>query len=533
MFQKSSIPFEHAGTVNKLVLDYLHKKKETNSFYCDFPNEDGFRNAVKRISAASYNRNVLVSSLLAQSKTVANTSADSLKNIELLKKDTTYTVTTGHQLCLFTGPLYFFYKIISTIALAEKLKKQFPQNDLVPVYWLAGEDHDFEEVNHFYLFGKKLQWENTENGSVGDKSTEGLKKVYEEMKTILGEGKHSNALLSLFERSYLQHKDLKTATRFLANELFGKYGLVIVDGDDKALKELAVDLFSQDIFEHKALALVEETNKEFENSGYKTQVTPREINCFYKTKGLRARIEKKGDGFLVTGTDLKFSSAEMNSLIKDHPENISPNVVLRPLYQQQILPNLAYVGGPGELNYWLQYKRMFDFFKVQFPVLVLRSMITIADKQVNSKIEKLGITPGDLFKSEDELIKTYLNKQDQSLSVEKEKKKISEVFSELKNKISAIDKTLEATVGAEEKKVFASIDNLAQRGIKALKLKEEVSVNQLKQAKEKIFPGGEPQERVDNFSTYYFKWGAEFLDLLKDSIEPLQLEHVILRESQP
>jgi bacillithiol biosynthesis cysteine-adding enzyme BshC len=531
MFQKSSIPFENAGAVNKLVLDYLHKKKETASFYVDFPNEDGFSDAVKRISAASYDRNILASSLLAQSKTVANTSADSLKNIELLKKDSTYTVTTGHQLCLFTGPLYFFYKIISTIALAEKLKKQFPQNDLVPVYWMASEDHDFEEVDHFNLFGKRLQWENAENGSVGDKSTEGLKKTFGELKSILGEGKNSEDLISLFERSYLQHRDLKTATRFLVNELFGKYGLVIVDGDDKALKGSASELFRKDIFENKAFALVDEASKELAKLSYKTQVNPREINCFYKAKGLRARIEKKGDGFVVTGTDLKLTSSEMNSLLNDHPENISPNVVLRPLYQQQILPNIAYVGGPGELNYWLQYKKMFDFFKIQFPVLVLRSMITIAEKQITAKIERSGITPADLFRTEDELIKEYLSKQDQGFTVEKEKEKISSVFSELKNKISAIDKTLEATVGAEEKKALSSIDNLAQRGIKALKQKEEVSINQLKQAKEKFFPGGEPQERVDNFSTYYFKWGADFLDLLKDSIEPLQFEHLILRES--
>src|SRR5690606_31940934 len=168
-----------------------------------------------------------------QSESVKNTSEFSIKNIELLKSEKTFTVTTGHQLCLFTGPSYFIYKIISTINLAEELKKEFPVYDFVPVYWAASEDHDFEEINHFHLFGKKLEWKSEQSGAVGNFKTKKLETLLPALEEALGKSKNSDYLISLFKNAYLQHQNLADATRFIVNELFGEYGLVTIDGNDK------------------------------------------------------------------------------------------------------------------------------------------------------------------------------------------------------------------------------------------------------------------------------------------------------------
>ena len=174
MFKTESIDLKRSGAINSLVLDYLDKKETLRSFYSNYPDKKGFEDLLKTNLYPSLNRNLLSEIAIKQSRLVNNTSQASLKKIESLKQKNIFTVTTGHQLCLFTGPLYFIYKIISTINLSEALKKEFPEHDFVPIYWMAAEDHDFEEVNHFNVFGKNFKWESKQTGAVGNFKTEEL-----------------------------------------------------------------------------------------------------------------------------------------------------------------------------------------------------------------------------------------------------------------------------------------------------------------------------------------------------------------------
>jgi bacillithiol biosynthesis cysteine-adding enzyme BshC len=288
----------------------------------------------------------LANTLKAQYQEITTT-AETSRNIELLRKDNSFTITTGHQLNIGTGPLYFIYKIISTINLCKQLQEAYPEQHFVPVYWMATEDHDLEEINHLYVKNKKVVWNKQGTGAVGRMQVEDMAEVIAEINQLLGNSTHTNELIALFEAAYQPHLTLTEATRILANILFGGYGLVILDGDDPSLKSLFTPYIQAELqaqFSHSAVSTTTSLMK-----GYKIQVNPREINLFYLEKNLRERIVLENDRYKVLNTALEFSAVEMQQLVENQPEKFSPNVLLRPLYQEVILPNLCYIGGGGEL----------------------------------------------------------------------------------------------------------------------------------------------------------------------------------------
>lgn len=517
MFGKKVLPLRKE-LLGNLVYDYLMCNEKVRGYYSFFPDKNGFENALKSIGKFSFNRDLLMSELLQQSKLVSNTSSATTENIKKLSSGTVYTVTTGHQLCLFTGPSYFVYKIFSAINLCEKLKSEFPENDFVPVYWMASEDHDFAEVNNFSLFGKKITWESEQAGAVGEFNSTSVADCVDEFRNILGNSEYAPELIILFEQSYLKHTNMAESTRYLVNELFGKYGLVIADGNSKNLKKSFAAFFEKDIFEGFSEKPVNETIECLKKDSYSIQVNPRAVNCFYMDKNVRARIEAEGNNYRIVGTDKIFTPQELKSVIQNETEKISPNVVLRPCYQQFILPNLAYVGGPGELAYWLEYKSMMEAYGLFYPVLSPRKFITIIDKNSINKLEKLKMEKEMIFENADELIKIYLEKSNQSFNVQEYKKNITDLFKNLSDEVAKIDKSLVAATESEKQRNLNSLENLEQKANRAVKAKMETEVNQIRAIKLKYFPDGIPQERVENFSAYYAKWGKDFLNVLKQNL---------------
>jgi bacillithiol biosynthesis cysteine-adding enzyme BshC len=530
-FKKAILDFKSSGVLNALVLDYLNKKENLQPFFDFFPDNTGFSELLRTQPYSGLDRKKLSEILLQQCQLVTNTSEDSKKKIEQLTARNTFTVTTGHQLCLFTGPLYFIYKILSTINLAELLNKEFSEYNFVPVYWMASEDHDFDEVSSFNAFGKTLTWESEQQGAVGDFDTHELETLLPAMKEMLGTSDNANYLGTLFENAYLKNVNLANATRHLVNELFGEHGLVIADGNDIAFKHQFKDYFKKDIFENLPNKLVNESIRSLESQGYSAQVNPRLINCFYLESGLRARLEDAtGERYKVVGTNISFTKKELENIIDANPEKISPNVVLRPLYQQFILPNIAYVGGPGELAYWLEFKNMFHTFGVVFPILMPRNFVSFIDKSTKNKIDKLDFLVTDFFKSEQELIKHFQLKSNHIFDTFAEREKISVLYSELIEKVVSIDKTLSGSVSGELQKALNGLDLIAGKANKALKQKSETEINQIKNIKLRLFPNGIPQERYENFSSLYLKYGPSFLTELKEFIDPFAIDQKIAIE---
>jgi bacillithiol synthase len=495
---KTHIPFEKSKHFNKLFLDYTSGKlKEFSAFESTLK---GIKNFAEKNKYDSLDRNLLVAELQKQNANL-KLSESTKKNIEQLKNKNSFTITTGHQLCLATGPLYFIYKIISVINLCGALNKKYSENYFVPVYWMASEDHDFEEINHVNLFNKKFTWSTNQKGRVGEFSLENIDSFLQEIKNVLGENENAASILQLLKTAYSQ-KNLADATRVLVNELFGKYGIVILDGNSKTLKQQFIPEIKKDIFENLAFKSVNKSIEQLKQKGYEAQVSPREINSFYTDKNLRERIVLENSKYKVLNTDLEFSQTELENKIEKETEKFSPNVVLRPMYQQKIIPNAAYVGGPGEIAYWLQYKTMFEEFNIAFPVLILRNFVLYIEKGLKQRIEKLNLKTEDFFADKEKLIKSYVLQQ-QPFDLEKEKEALKKVFEETKKNISRVDKTLEAAADAELQKNLKSLEALEQKAIRSIKQKNEQTLNQIEVIYGKLFPNNIPQERVENFLRFY------------------------------
>ena len=530
MIKPHYITFEQTGQFSKLFLDYISGAKKLDSFYKYSPRIESFDQAIKDVSSQKFNRKLLVEVLEEQYQKAGITYQ--VSGIKSLLDENTFTVCTGHQLCLFTGPLYFIYKIITTINLAEELNKKYPENNFVPIFWMASEDHDFEEVNHINIFGKKIEWTNKQGGALGKYSNDGIVALIDELKKVFGDSKNANELIELFQNSYAKHADFSSATRFLVNELFGKYGLIILDGNDARLKREFVPEIEKELFENVSYKSVSKTIGELENLDYKLQVNPREINLFYLGQNQRNRIEYRNGLFNILDANKNFPLETLKEELKSHPERFSPNVVMRPLYQQKILPNLAYVGGPAEVAYWLQYKKMFDQFKIFFPVLMPRNFVMMFDASVNEKLKKFGLAPEDIFLPLHGLSEKYVRSiSGEKISLVSEKESIMRLYEEISKKASLVDATLVASVEAEKQKHLKDIENLEKKLLRSFKQKNETAVGQIEKIKGKLFPTGALQERHDNFIPFYLKWGKEFIEELKMHLHPFDFRFNILSES--
>lgn len=528
------LSYRETNYYSNLITDYLDQKRELKSFYNRFPSIENFEGQIqeKALLFSTESRKVLVKVLeeqyseLDKGKAVAN-------NINLLLHDNTFTVTTGHQLNLFTGPLYFLYKIVSTINLASALKRKYPNSNFVPVYWMATEDHDFEEINYFNLNGKKFKWNNQQSeagdNAVGELNTDGLEEVFNLFSAEIGGGKNAEDLKLLFKSSYLEHSNLTDATRFLAHELFKEYGLVILDAHNKDLKKEFIPYVEQELFEKVSHTTTIPLSENLEKLGYGIQVNPREINLFYLHNGLRERIVEQEGTFYVNETEIKWSKEEMQKEVHDFPERFSPNVMLRPLYQEVILPNLCYIGGGGELAYWFELKDMFEELKVPFPILLLRNSALIETSKQNEKRRKLDISHSELFLKQHELINRKVRKiSNIDIDFSEQKEHLVKQFQHMYELAEQTDPTFLGAVKAQEVKQLKGLDHLEKRLLKAQKRKLKDEVSRIANLQNELFPNKSLQERQTNFSEMYLEFGETLIPALIEHLDPLELKFKIL-----
>lgn len=528
MLKQTTANLHKAGVLGKLVADYLQRKDTLKPFYAEYPDKAGFQNFLHQSPYTGFDRKLLSERLMVQANQVTNSSAASRNNIALLTQDTTYTVTTGHQLCLFTGPLYFVYKLLSTINLANALQQEFPSHRFVPVYWMASEDHDFEEISSFTVNGRSFKWHSQQSGAVGDFDPRELKQQMGALREVLGISQNADGLFKLFEKSYLQHATLASATRFLVNELFGSYGLVIIDGNDASFKQQMVPVFKADLNEGRAYQLVQPSVEKLAQLGYQAQVTPRAVNSFFLDKGLRARIDEQEGTFLLNGTDRALTAQELNTIVETQPEKLSPNVVLRPVYQQLILPNIAYVGGPGELAYWLEFKALFDALHVVFPILVPRNFVTVVDRGTVNKAKQTGFAITDFFQPAQSLVKDYMRRSGQQFDLDNELKQAADLYLALGQRTALADTTLEKHVAAEWARVQKKLKAIGEKANRALKRKAATELERIHQVKHLFFPGGQPQERHENLAALWLNYGPGIVEELRTHIVPFDFSAKVL-----
>ncbi|NMM46908.1 bacillithiol biosynthesis cysteine-adding enzyme BshC [Marinigracilibium pacificum] len=519
------IGFGEIDTFSPIFLDYLSGKDALKPFYNYLANLESFKKAIEERSNFSSGFRATLAEVLIDQYSTTNLQEPVKNNIELLKRDNTFTIVTGHQLNIFTGPLYFIYKIVTVINLAKKLKEAYPEYNFIPVYWMASEDHDFKEINHFNLFGNKISWESGQTGPVGRFSTENM---IEEL-NLNGVGKEIDSFLDF----YKNQNSLADAHLALVDSLFGKDGVVVVDADDSRLKAEFAPVIKNDIVNCKSNELTENQTNKLTDAGYKSQVFSREINFFYLEDTLRERIVKNENGsYEVLNTNISWSEKELMDEIDSRPEKFSPNVIMRPVYQETILPNLAYIGGPAEVAYWLQLKQVFDHYNTFFPILLPRNFALCLSKSNVKKFNKLNIDTKNLFIPFEQQKKDFIEQlSDNEITLGDEKKDIAKVFESIKNKAAEIDNTLQGFVGSEMAKTMKSIDNIEKRLQKAEEKRHEITLNQLESLLDKLFPNGSLQERHDNFLNFYLNH-PNFIEHLKAAFDPLDFSFNILFEDE-
>lgn len=528
------IDYKETGYFSQTVTDYLEDKPDLRPFYSHRPDLDGFKALLqtkKVIGDRDLLAKVLTNQYHAISLLTTHNSQQVHDNIALLRSADTYTITTGHQLNIFAGPLYFIYKIVTAIKLAKQLKETFPDKDFVPVYWMASEDHDFAEINYTNIGGKKVHWWYEASGATGRINPDTMRQALNQYKGVLGLEHHGGELAEIVETAYAKFDKLADATRYLVNALFGQYGLVIIDADDRELKKQFAGIMEQDIIEQNSFKNIAATNERLEKLHVHVQVNPREINFFYLCDGLRERIVYEEELYKVLNTEISFSEEELKKEINTNPLHFSPNVVMRPLYQEYILPNIAYVGGGAEVVYWMELKSNFDHYKVDFPILILRNSGLIIPKQSAAKVARMELGLSALFKSTNDIKTDWIKKHsDHELSLRDEWRELQEIFEKITLRSSKIDPTLGQSTSAVQARLEHAINNLEKKLIKAEKKNYHTRLEQIDHIKSALFPKDSLQERSENFGLFYVKWGQYFIDELIRHFEPLDFKFTVLTE---
>ncbi len=488
------LPFEATRAFSAVFINYVNRQEELRPFYNHYPEPAAFEKQIAQKQAHfGNNARIVLHRVLQRQYASLNIPQPVQQNMEALLRPETFTVTTGHQLNILTGPLYFIYKIITTINACKELQEQYPAFRFVPVYWMASEDHDVDEIRSVRIAGKTYTWKTPQQGAVGRFSTQGLDELLNNIP----------ADVRVFREAYTRHGKLADAVRYYVNALFGEYGLLVVDGDEAELKHEFTAVMRDDLFNHSAHRLVTATNEALAGLGHKPQVFVRPVNLFYLDNGLRARIEQQGETYCVTDTPIKFTSAQLDDLLEKNPEKLSPNVILRPLYQECVLPNLAYVGGPAEMAYWLQLKSLFAHWGIPMPALLPRNFALLVTQSLYRKWQKTGLSSEDLFKPLPELInEVTLRHAPEQIRLNGQKEAIRQQLEQVRQNARHIDASLTRMVEAETTRMLKSLEKIELKMLRAEKRKQADRIRQITALKESLFPGGALQERTENLLSF-------------------------------
>lgn len=514
-YSATSIPYSNTGVFSALVNDYITGEGTARDFVPFTPNLEGIKKAIQQRKFSIQQRQVLVSVLENQYQILAKCKDEKNKeafekvaaNIALLKNEKCFAVTTAHQPNLFTGPLYFFYKIIHVIKLATDLKSQFPENDFVPVYYMGSEDADIAEVGSYSIDGAKHQWNTKQTGAIGrmlvDDQLLHLIQNLEGYWSVKQEGKEA---FEIIKAAYKKGSTINEATLQMVHLFFGRYGLLVVQPDDKRLKSLFVEVMQKELTSQFSHAAIQPTLKNLSEK-YHVQSEGRPINLFYLKDANRNRIEKLGNSFSVVDTTIQFSQEEIVKELQTYPDRFSPNVILRGAYQECIIPSVVFVGGGGELAYWMELKNVFDQAGCNYPVLLLRNSFLFINEKQATQWASLEFNIADLFNTVQNLELAFVKKQSiENLALTTHIGNLNDLYKLIQEDVVKIDPSLgdhalNLLVQAQKKLAI-----LEKKMIRAEKRKQHVSLNRIHAIKSELFPDNNLQERVEHFS----KWVANF-----------------------
>lgn len=527
-----------------LFLDYIYEFENVQEYYKhNFRNKDSYTNLFNRISDSRKDKSHSLSAIIKnQYSSLQNISNKTLRNIELIDKEKTITVVTGQQLGLLGGPLYTVYKIITAIRLANQLTERYDEFKFVPVFWLEGDDHDFNEVRSINLFDNENQVINIgykeeindddAKQSIGKINfDEALNEFFGKFESSLRDSDFKNELVTKLKECYQVGKSFKQSFKELIYWLFDEYGLVMFDPQDSKVKTLLKPIFKKEVndFSLHTQKLIQ-TSAKLEEL-YHAQVKVKPVNLFYHTDDGRYSVEPVDDIFKLRRKRKQFTKDEILAEIETSPERFSPNVLLRPICQDYLLPTGFYIGGPSEIAYFAQVTPLYNFYNIEAPIIFPRSSATILEKNVASGLDKYDLSMNDIFLGLDELkekVIASLSENNIEIAFEEASKEIELTFDKIKENLFAIDKTLVDSSARYKDRIMSSIAELKSKAAKAQETKHETTIRQLTRLSNLLYPLGNLQEREINFTYFYNKYGKDFIRKVYDDISVSEFEHQVI-----
>jgi len=522
------LPYSETNYYSGLVIDYINENEKLRPFYKRPVSVKGIEEAIQARKKFPQQRNVLVEELRAQYNGLPQSQALE-NNFQLLMSENTFTITTAHQPNIFTGPLYFIYKILHTVKLASFLKQQLPACNFVPVYYMGSEDADLDELGNINIDGVNYKWNTDQTGAVGRmKVDEQFLQLIATMKGQLGVLPHGNELIDLFSDAYTKGKTIQQATLELVNQLFGAYGLVVLIPDNARLKKLFNPVIKKELTEEFSNKAVASTIAALERH-YKVQAAGRELNLFYLKDNKRERIEKENSLYKIKALNLSFTEAQILNELENYPERFSPNVILRGAFQETILPNIAFIGGGGELAYWLELKNVFEAVDIPYPMLLLRNSFLVIEEKWSAAIKELGLSVSDLFLSSHEIMNRIVAaRSSRQFVLNGELKNAEALYTEIASIAGSVDQTLNQHVAALKTRAIKHLQELEKKMLRAEKRKFEAEQRHLQKIKNALFPNNNLQERTENFSLLYSKFGDQFIQQILDHSNALEQQFAIV-----
>ncbi len=510
-------PYSETGYFSKIIVNYLNQDAQLKPFYNFEPSLQNIQQAIVGREIFPFRKN-LTQILKDQYASLPVTDLVNL-NISRLSEDNSFTITTAHQPNIFIGPLYVVYKILHVIRFANELSVLMPQYNFVPVFFMGSEDADLDELGTIQIDDKPYKWVTEQTGAVGrmrvDKK---FIQLVNEIQKQLGVLPYGDELSSIFKQVYTDGKSIQQATLELINILFGDYGLVVLIPDNPQLKKLFLPVIHKELnelFSHKAAAQTIDQLKEH----YRVQAAGRDINLFYLINNKRERIELSEDGFIIKALNLHFTKEEMMQEANQFPERFSPNVMLRGVLQEMVLPNLAFIGGGGEIAYWLELKEIFKAAGVQFPMLVLRNSFVVVADRWQKEIEALQIEPAEIFLPVHEIMKkVVLQNSKVKTDFNNEIMEIENLYTIIASEAGIINKSLQDHTLALKTKALKRLRELEKKILRSEKKKYAIEQEKFEKLKAHLFPGNSLQERKENFSGFYSRYSKDIFNaMLKHS----------------
>ncbi len=534
------LPFSQIPHTTKLFLDLLSYAPDVRQFY---PRSANISEWLKEEAASlryDSSRRQQVSSILERQNKSWDASPQTLANLERFRNGAA-AVVTGQQVGLFGGPMFSIYKALSAVKLAEQATAAGV--DSVPIFWLATYDHDLAEVNHVAMPGADgaLETLTTSSHDIAGAPVSAVRlgdeilPVIERAAALLGDTDATRIL----RESYRPGETLGTAFARFYTRLFAEWGVIILDASDGELHTIAQPLYRAAVERAEEIVnVLAERGAALEGAGYHQQVkvTPSSVLLFTLQNGARSSIHRKGSGdaaqFQIGGEGgEKLSQAELLSRIESHPETFSPNVLLRPIVQDYLLPTLAYVGGAAEAAYFSQAGALYELLSGRVTPIIPRFSATLVDAKIQRVFEKFEISMLDVIAGPESLRSLLAARSmphDLQSAFDRTKKSLELDLVALTQKLAKLDQTLVDAAQTAASKMQYQLERLYTQAARAELQKGELIGRKAELLSQTLFPEKALQERGIAGLYFVARYGTDLLHQIYDAIQPDCHDHQIL-----